>query len=123
MTNRKDAVPEDWIDLIVGTLTQLEQGIRGAFLKRFLLNLVGLEVSEKESVIHWEGILARQSQLAGQLGRLVTLRTAAVDYFAELRVLRSPILMEYEELKKLRQSAATDSLTGLNNRGYHPSGT
>ena len=116
MTNGKDSAPEDWLDFIVDTLTQLDQGIQGAFLQKFLLNLVGLEVSEKESITHWEGILARQSQLAEKLGRSVTLRTAAVDYFGELRVLRSPILMEYEGLKKLRQSAATDSLTGLNNR-------
>ena len=30
--------------------------------------------------------------------------------------MRNPVLLEYEELKKLRYNAATDSLTGLNNR-------
>lgn len=107
---------EDWLDFIVDTLKQLDEGVQGAFLKEFLLRLVNLEASEKESISHWEGILARQSQLAEKLGRPVTLRTAAVDYFSELRILRSPILMEYDELRKLRYNAVTDPLTGLNNR-------
>jgi diguanylate cyclase (GGDEF)-like protein len=51
-----------------------------------------------------------------KLGRPVTLRTAAVDHFEELSILRNPVFLEYEELKKLRYNAATDPLTGLNNR-------
>jgi diguanylate cyclase (GGDEF)-like protein len=39
-----------------------------------------------------------------------------VDYFGELHLLRKPILLEYEELEKLRHNAATDPLTGLKNR-------
>ncbi len=39
-----------------------------------------------------------------------------MDYFGELCILRNPVLLEYEELKKLRHDAATDPLTGLNNR-------
>ena len=89
---------------------------QGAFLQKFLQSLVGREVSEEESITHWEGILARQSQWVEKLGRPVTLRTAVVDYFEELSILRNPVLLEYEELKKLRYNAATDSLTGLNNR-------
>jgi diguanylate cyclase (GGDEF)-like protein len=107
---------EDWLDFVVDTLKQLDEGVQGAFLKEFLLRLVSLEASEKESISHWAGVLARQSQLAEKLGRPVTLRTAAVDYLGELRILRSPILMEYDELRKLRYSAMTDPLTGLNNR-------
>ena len=83
---------------------------------RFLQNLVGRELSEEESITHWEGLLARQSQMGEKLGRPVTLRTAAVDYFEELGILRNPVLLEYEDLKKLRYNAATDPLTGLNNR-------
>lgn len=116
MVITKDSVSEDWLDFIVDTLKQLDEGVQGAFLQEFLLRLVSLEVSEKESITHWEGVLARQSQLAEKLGRPVTLRTAAVDYFGELSIIRNPILMEYKELRKLRHNAATDPLTGLNNR-------
>lgn len=112
----KDGPSEEWLDFIVDSLKPLDEDTQGAFLQEFLLRLVGLQISEKDSITHWEGVLARQSQLAEKLGRPVTLRTAAVDYFGELRILRSPILMEYDELRKLQHTAATDSLTGLNNR-------
>ncbi len=113
---KKERCVEDWLDFIVDTLKQLDESVQGAFLKVFLMRLVSLEVSEKESIGHWEEVLARQTQLTEKLGRPVTLRTAAVDYFEEQRILHSPILMEYGELRKLRYNAGTDSLTGLNNR-------
>jgi diguanylate cyclase (GGDEF)-like protein len=116
MSNGKEGIPEYWLDLIVDTVGQLDQSVQGAFLHRFLMSLASVEVCEKESVIHWQGILTRRSQLAEKLGRPVTLRTASVDYFGELCILRNPVLLEYEELKKLRHDATTDPLTGLNNR-------
>jgi len=112
----KEGTPEYWLDLITDTLKQLDVGVQGAFLQKFLQGLVGREISEEESITHWEGILTRQSQLVEKLGRPVTLRTAAVDYFEALSLLRDPVLLEYEELKKLRYNAATDPVTGLNNR-------
>jgi len=108
--------PEDWLDFIVDTLKHLDEGARGVFLQEFLLGLVSLEIPENESLSHWEGVVAHQHHLAERLGRPVTLRTAAVDYFGELSILQNPILMEYEELSRLRHNAATDPLTGLNNR-------
>ncbi len=111
-----DGKPEYWLDLIADTLKELDVSVRGAFLQKFFQSLVGRGVSEEESIIHWEGIRSRQSQWAGKLGHPVTLRTAALDYFEELNILRNPVLLEYEELKKLRVDAATDPLTGLNNR-------
>jgi diguanylate cyclase (GGDEF)-like protein len=102
--------------LIVDDLRQLGPAAQGAFLQRLLKDLTSVEVTEKESIVHWEKILARRNELAEKLGRPVSLRTAAVDYFGELQLLRNPILLEYEELKKLRQNAATDPLTGLKNR-------
>jgi len=102
--------------LIVDDLRQLGQAVQGAVLRKLLKSLAGADVTEKESIVHWEKILARRNELAEELGRPVSLRTAAVDYFGELQLLRKPIVLEYEELKKLRYNAATDPLTGLNNR-------
>ena len=116
MPKGNEGIREYWLDLIVDTLKQLDVGVQGAFLQKFLQSLVGGDVSEVESIAHWEGILARQRQLMEKLGRPVTLRTAAVDHFEELSILRNPVFLEYEELKKLRYNAATDPLTGLNNR-------
>ena len=90
MSRGKERIPEYWLDLITDTLKQLDVGVRGAFLQRFLQNLVGRELSEEESITHWEGILARQGQMVEKLGRPVTLRTAVVDYFEELGILAEP---------------------------------
>ncbi len=111
-----DRTSEEWLDFVIDTLKQLDESVQGAFLQEFLLRLVNLEASAKESIALWDGVLANQRQLIEKLGRSVTLRTAAVDYFGELRLLRNPILIEYDELRQLRHNAATDPLTGLNNR-------
>ena len=116
MSQSKEAIPEFWLDLLTDTLKQLDVGIQAAFLQKFLHSILGREVSENESITHWEGILARQNQLIEKLGRPVTHRTAAVDYFEGISLMWKPVLLEYEELKKLRYNAATDPLTGLNNR-------
>jgi len=116
MTMGKEKSTEEWLDFVVDTLKQLDEGVQGAFLQEFLLRLVGLETSEKESITLWDGVLDHQRQLTEKLGRPVGLRTAAVDYLGGLRLLRNPILMEYDELRKLRHNAASDPLTGLNNR-------
>jgi diguanylate cyclase (GGDEF)-like protein len=116
MSTGKEGISEYWLDLITDTLKQLDVGARGAFLQKFLQSLIGRGASEEESIAHWEGILARQSQWTEKLGRPVKLRTAMLDYFEEFSILRNPVLLEYDELKKLRYNAATDSLTGLHNR-------
>ena len=104
------------LELIIDNLRQLGPAAQGAFLQRVLKNLTGVEVSEKKSIVHWEKILAHRNELTEKLGRPSSLRTAAVDYFGELQLLRKPVLLEYEELEKLRHNAATDPLTGLKNR-------
>ncbi|MGO8819304.1 MAG: diguanylate cyclase domain-containing protein [Terriglobia bacterium] len=116
MSKGKEGMPENWLVLVYDTLKQLDAGMQAAFLQKFLQSLVGRQVSQEESVNHWEAILARQSQLMEKLGRAVKLGTAVVDYFEELSILQTPVLLEYEDLKKLRHNAATDPLTGLNNR-------
>ena len=116
MSRGKEGIPEGWLVLVADSLKQLDVGIQAAFLQKFLQSLVGREVSEEESINHWQGILARQSHLIEKLGREVRLGTAVVDYFEELNLLRTPVLLEYEDLRRLRHNAATDPLTGLNNR-------
>ena len=114
MAKNRDS--REWLDFVVDTLKHLDEGVQGKFLQEILLGLANVDATEKEGAKHWEKVLAHQRELGEKLGRPVTLRTAAVDYFGELRILRNPILVEYEELRKLRHSAATDPLTGLNNR-------
>lgn len=116
MSKEKEDTTEYWVDFIADTLKQLDAAVQGAFLQKFLQALVGQEITKELSKVHWEAVLARRTQLADKLSRAVTLRTAAMDYFEEVSLLRNPVLLEYEDLKKLRQNAVTDPLTGLANR-------
>src|SRR4029077_903199 len=75
-----------------------------------------LDLSENASLESWEQILERRRQLADTLGKPISLKAAMVDVLAPSTYLRVPILMEYEDLKKLQVNAATDPLTGLYNR-------
>lgn len=109
---------EEFLELIIDTLEKLDEAAQGAFLQKFLKTLVNMDVTEKESIMHWQNILRQRSELADRLNRRVSLRTAAVDYFGESLRLRNHVLLEYEELKRLRHSAATDPLTGLYNRRF-----
>jgi len=109
--------PEDaFLELLIETLEGLDRPARAQFLQRYLKSIAQLEFSEEESIECWERILARRAELTQLLGRPVPLKTAMVDVLASSRHLRMPVLMEYEELKRLQISAGTDPLTGLYNR-------
>ncbi len=107
---------EFFLELLIDSLEQLEPAHQGPFLQKFLKSLASVDVTEEESLVHWQEVLERRNDLATRLGRPVSLRTAASDYFSAGYILRNPILLEYQELKRLRHNAATDALTGLYNR-------
>lgn len=105
-----------FLDLLIETLESLDRPARGQFLQRFLRTVAQLDLTDAESLSCWEQILARRQELSESLGKPISLKTAMMDVLAASNFLRVPILMEYEELKKLQINAATDSLTGLYNR-------
>ncbi len=105
-----------FLDLLIETLESLDRPARGQFLQRFFRTIAQLELSETQGLEFWEQILARRQELAESLGKPISLKTAMVDVLTSANVLRVPILMEYEDLKKLQINAATDPLTGLYNR-------
>src|SRR6476646_9664037 len=109
---------DSFYDLLIDTLDGLEQSARGPFLQRLLKSLTQLDLSESLSLEYWDCTLERRRELADILGRPVSLKTALVDFLAGTNALRIPILMEYDELKKLQINAATDPLTGLYNRRF-----
>ncbi len=104
------------LELLEDTLAQLEPALRGTFLQKLLKRLAGVDVSETESLTHWSEVLRRRSEMAERLGRPVSLKTAATDYFDAAQLLQKSILLDHGELKQLRRNAATDPLTGLYNR-------
>jgi diguanylate cyclase (GGDEF)-like protein len=109
--------PEDsFLELLAETLENLDRVPRGQFLQRFFKTIAQLELNENISSEYWDQILERRRQLADTLGRSTSLKAAMVDVLASSTYLRVPILMEYEDLKKLQINAATDPLTRLYNR-------
>ena len=105
-----------FLDLLIETLDSVDRPARSQFLQRFLRTIAQLDLTDTQSLECWEQILARRRELSESLGKRISLKTAMVDVLASSNVLRVPILMEYEDLKKLQINAATDPLTGLYNR-------
>lgn len=103
-------------DLLVETLDNMEENVRAAFLQQFFKSMARIDLSHAQSLDYWKQILDRRKELSDLLGKRVPLKTAIVDVLASTTFLRVPILMEYEEFKKLQLNAATDALTGLYNR-------
>ncbi|MGC1105048.1 MAG: diguanylate cyclase [Candidatus Acidiferrales bacterium] len=103
-------------DLVVETLDNTEENVRAAFLQQFFKSIARIDLTYSQSLDYWKQILDRRKELSDLLGKRVSLKTAIVDVLASTTFLRVPILMEYEEFKKLQLNAATDALTGLYNR-------
>jgi diguanylate cyclase (GGDEF)-like protein len=103
-------------DLLVETLDNTEENVRAAFLQQFFKSIARIDLTHSQSLDYWKQILDRRKVLSDLLGKRVSLKTAMVDVLASTTFLRVPILMEYEEFKKLQLNAATDALTGLYNR-------
>lgn len=107
---------DSFLDLLVETLQGLDEAVRGQFLRQFFRTTAQIDLSEPKSNEYWELILQRRRELGDSLGKRISLKTAMVDVLASMNFLRVPILMEYDDFKKLQINAATDALTGLYNR-------
>ena len=115
--NRPRLSAEDsFLDLLIETLDSLDRPVRAQFLQKFFKSMAQVELSEPVSLECWDKILQRRQELSESLSKPISLKTVMVDVLADTNYLRMPILMEYEELKKLQINAATDALTGLYNR-------
>ncbi|MBI3396396.1 MAG: GGDEF domain-containing protein, partial [Spirochaetia bacterium] len=109
-------VEDSYLELLADTLESLDLPARSQFLQRYLRAIAHLELREAQAVHVWDEMLARRRELADQAGRPVSLKTALMDVLAAQGLLRVPIIIEYDELKKLQLNAVTDPLTGLHNR-------
>jgi diguanylate cyclase (GGDEF)-like protein len=109
---------ESFLELLTDTLETMDRSGRGQFLQRFFRTIAQIEITETQSLDFWEQALARRRELSESTGKRVALQAALVDVLASAGQLRLPILMEYEELRKLQINAATDPLTGLYNRRF-----
>jgi len=85
-------------------------------LQRYLRAVTHVDLRENVCIQLWDEMLLRRKQLSESLKRTVSLKTALIDVFSTAGLLRVPVLIEYEDLKKLQVNAVTDPLTGLYNR-------
>jgi diguanylate cyclase (GGDEF)-like protein len=109
-------IEDSYFELLADTLENLDLPARGQFLQRYFRAIAHLDLRETQSVEIWEAMLSRRRELTDLLGRTVALKTALTDVLTSSGLLRVPILIEYDELKRLELDAVTDPLTGLHNR-------
>jgi diguanylate cyclase (GGDEF)-like protein len=107
---------DSFLDLLVETLEGLDEAIRGQFLRQFFRTVAQIDVSDEQANGFWSRILERRADIADSLGRKISLKTAMMDVLSGANLMRVPVMIEYDELKKLQVNAATDALTGLHNR-------
>ena len=109
---------ESFLELLTDTLDTMDRSGRGQFLQRFFRTIAKIEVTETQGLDFWDQALVRRRELCESIGKRVALQAALLDVLASSGQLRVPVLMEYEELRKLQISATTDPLTGLYNRRF-----
>jgi diguanylate cyclase (GGDEF)-like protein len=109
-------IEDSYFELLADTLEGLDLPARGQFLQRYFRAIAHLDLRETQSLQIWDEMLSRRRELTNLVGRPVSLKTALTDVLTSSGLLRVPILIEYEELKRLELNAVTDPLTGLHNR-------
>jgi diguanylate cyclase (GGDEF)-like protein len=109
-------IEDSYLELLADTLEGLDLPARGQFLQRYFRAISHLDLRESQCLQLWDEMLTRRRELSDRLGRPVSLKTALVDVLASAGLFRVPILIEYDDLKKLQLNAVTDPLTGLYNR-------
>jgi diguanylate cyclase (GGDEF)-like protein len=112
----RTSLEDSYLELLTDTLEALDVPARGQFLQRYLRTVTHLDLRENVCLQLWEEMLTRRRQLSEALKRTVSLKTALMDVLSTAGLLRVPVLIEYDELKKLQLNAVTDPLTGLYNR-------
>jgi diguanylate cyclase (GGDEF)-like protein len=109
-------IEDSYFELLADTLESLDLPARGQFLQRYFRAIAHVDLRESQSVQIWDEMLSRRRELTSLVGRQVSLKTALTDVLSSAGFLRVPILIEYDDLKRLELNAVTDPLTGLHNR-------
>src|SRR5271166_1665980 len=109
-------IEDAYLELLADTLDGMDIPARSQFLQRYFRTTTHLDLRESQSLQLWEEMLTRRRELSEQIGRPVSLKTVLMDVLSSAGLIRVPVVLEYDEFKKLQVSAVTDPLTGLYNR-------
>lgn len=112
----RSSIEDSYLELLADTLEGLDVSARGQFLQRYFKIIAHLDLPEAQCAQLWDDAVSRRRELSEHFLRHVSLKTALFDVLSGADVFRLPVLIEYDELKKLQLSAVTDPLTGLYNR-------
>ena len=110
------SIEDSYLELLADTLDTLDLPARGQFLQRYFRVIAHLDLREPQCVQIWDDMLARRRELSDQANRQFSLKTALMDVLVSAGLLRVPIIIEYDDLKRLQLNAVTDPLTELYNR-------
>jgi diguanylate cyclase (GGDEF)-like protein len=105
-----------YLELLADTLEGMDIPARSQFLQRYFRTTTHLDLRESQSLQLWEEMLTRRRELSERIGRPISLKTVLMDVLSSTGMIRVPVVLEYDEFKKLQVSAVTDPLTGLYNR-------
>lgn len=109
-------IEDSFLELLSDTLESMDISARSQFLQRYFRATTQLDLRESQCLQLWEEMLLRRKELSQLLNRTVSLKTVLMDVLTSAGLVRSPVFLEYSELKKLQFNAVTDPLTGLYNR-------
>jgi diguanylate cyclase (GGDEF)-like protein len=109
-------IEDSYLELLADTLESMDIPARSQFLQRFFRTTTHLDLRESQSLQLWEEMLTRRREISEQIGRPVSLKTVMMDILSSSGMIRVPVVLEYDEFKKLQVNAVTDPLTGLYNR-------
>jgi diguanylate cyclase (GGDEF)-like protein len=109
-------IEDAYLELLADTLEGMDIPARSQFLQRYFRTTTHLDLRESQSLQLWEEMLTRRKELTEQLGRPISLKTVLMDVLSAAGLIRVPVIVEYDEFKKLQVNAVTDPLTGLYNR-------
>ncbi len=109
-------VEDSYLELLADTLEGMDISARGQFLQRYFRTTTHLDLRESQSLQLWEEMRTRRRELSEQIGRPISLKTVLMDVLSTTGMIRVPVVLEYDEFKKLQVNAVTDPLTGLYNR-------
>jgi diguanylate cyclase (GGDEF)-like protein len=110
------SIEDSYFELLADALDTLDLPARGQFLQRYFRVIAHLDLRETQCLQIWDDMLARRRELSDRADRQISIITALIDVLTRMSLLRVPILIEYDDLKKLQLNAVTDPLTDLYNR-------